>query len=735
MKKVLLKIGGMTCSACSSGLEKYLNKQDGIESASVNLVMNNANIQYDEKKLDLNKIENFIKKAGFESLGIDNFEKEEKKKNNQKYYLILLTILAAITLYISMGHMIGLPSIPFIDPSIYPVNYAIVLLVLSLIVCFMGRDILKNGYKNLIHKTPNMDTLVGLGVLSSILYSIYGTYMIITGHNEYTHTLYYESAVIILFFIKIGKYVENRNKDKTKEAIQELMMITPKHATVLKDGKEKQVTIDEISRGDIVICKPGEKIAVDGIVIEGITHIDESFITGESNPVKKEKGKNVIAGSINYEGTIKYEAKKIGKNSTVSEIVKLVVDATSTKAPIAKIADKISEYFVPAIMIIALVSGIIWFMIEKDFSFAINTFISVLVVACPCSLGLATPLAIVVASGEASRKGILIKNSESLENAHKVKTIVFDKTGTLTKGKLSIAKVNNYSKLPENEIIKIVSSIEAKSEHPIAKGVVMYAKEKGISLENVTDFKNIVGYGVSAKYEEKNYFVGNEKLLRENNILPKSDDEKKMQDDGNSILYLADDKEVLALIGVKDVIKENAKEVINKLNKKNINVVMLTGDNLRTAKVIAKSLNINKVIANVLPKAKAQEIEKLKNDGLVMMCGDGINDSISLVKADIGVSVESGTDIAMDSSDVVLMKDDLTKINSLIEISQKTVRNIKQNLFWAFFYNICMLPVAVGLFTPFGITINPMMAALAMTISSVTVTLNSLRLKRIIKNV
>ena len=735
MKKVLLKIGGMTCSACSSGLEKYLNKQDGIESASVNLVMNNANIQYDEKKLDLDKIENFIKKAGFESLGIDNFEKEEKKKSNQKYYLILLSVLAAITLYISMGHMIGLPSIPLIDPGIYPVNYAIILLVLSLIVCFMGRDILKNGYKNLIHKTPNMDTLVGLGVLSSILYSIYGTYMIITGHNEYTHTLYYESAVIILFFIKIGKYVENRNKDKTKEAIQELMMITPKHATVLKDGKEKQVTIDEINKGDIVICKPGEKIAVDGVGIEGITHIDESFITGESNPVKKEKGKNVMAGSINYEGTIKYEAQKIGKNSTVSEIVKLVVDATSTKAPIAKIADKISGYFVPAIMIIALVSGIIWFIIEKDFSFAINTFISVLVVACPCSLGLATPLAIVVASGEASRKGILIKNSESLENAHKVKTIVFDKTGTLTKGKLSVAKVNNYSKLPEDEIIKIASSIEAKSEHPIAKGVVMYAKEKNISLENVTDFKNIVGYGVSAKYEGKNYFVGNEKLLRENNILPKSDDEKELQDDGNSILYLADDAEVLALIGVKDVIKENAKEVIDKLNKKNINVVMLTGDNLRTAKVIAKSLNINKVIANVLPKAKALEIEKLKNDGLVMMCGDGINDSISLVKADIGVSVESGTDIAMDSSDIVLMKDDLTKINSLIEISQKTVRNIKQNLFWAFFYNMCMLPVAVGLLTPFGITINPMMAALAMTISSVTVTLNSLRLKRIIKNV
>ena len=435
MKKVLLKIGGMTCSACSSGLEKYLNKQDGIESAAVNLVMNNANIQYDEQKLDLKQIEKFVEKAGFESLGIDNFQKEEKKKNNQKYKLIALGVLAVTTLYISMGHMIGLPAIPYLDMHNNPINYAIALLVLALIACIFGWDILKNGYKNLIHKSPNMDTLVGLGVLSSIIYSLYGTFMILKGNMDYVNNLYYESAVIIIFFIKIGKYVENRNKDKTKEAISQLMMITPKHATVIRNGEQVQVTIDEIVQGDIILCKPGEKIAVDGEIVDGITHIDESFITGESMPVKKEKGKKVIAGSINYEGTIEYRAEKIGKESTVSEIVKLVVEATSTKAPIAKIADKISGYFVPIIMIIAVLAGIIWFAINQDVAWAINVFISVLVVACPCSLGLATPLSIVIASGEASKKGILIKNSEALENAHKVKTIVFDKTGTLTKGK------------------------------------------------------------------------------------------------------------------------------------------------------------------------------------------------------------------------------------------------------------------------------------------------------------
>ena len=517
------------------------------------------------------------------------------------------------------------------------------------------------------------------------------------------------------------------------------MMITPKHATVLRNGKQEQVTIDEIVKGDLVVCKPGEKIAVDGEIIEGTTHIDESFITGESMPVKKEKGRKVIAGSINYDGTIEYRAEKIGKDSTVSEIVKLVVEATSTKAPIAKIADKISEFFVPIIIIIAILSGIVWFAISKDISKAINTFISVLVVACPCSLGLATPLSIVIASGEASKKGILIKNSEALENAHKVKNIVFDKTGTLTKGKLSISKIYNYSNIKENDIIKIVSSVEAKSEHPIAKGIVRDAKERKITLEKVKEFKNVPGLGVTALYNGEKYIIGNKKLMDENNIKISDEilkDEEELQKSGNSILFLAKENNVLALLGVKDNVKENAKDVITKLKELGINVIMLTGDNEKTAKSIAKLIGIDNVIAGVMPKDKAKTIENLKKDnGLVMMCGDGINDSVSLVKADIGVSVGSGTDVAMDSSNVVLMNDNIEKIVDLIEISKKTIRNIKENLFWAFFYNLCMLPIAIGLLAPIGISINPMMASIAMTISSVTVTLNSLRLKRIIRKI
>ena len=572
------------------------------------------------------------------------------------------------------------------------------------------------------------------------------------------------------------------------------MMITPKHATVLRDGEQVQVTIDEINEGDIVVCKPGEKIAVDGEIVDGITHIDESFITGESMPVKKEKGKKVIAGSINYEGTIEYKAEKIGKNSTVSEIVKLVVEATSTKAPIAKIADKISGIFVPTIIVIAVLSGLVWFAINRDVSWAINVFISVLVVACPCSLGLATPLSIVIASGESSKKGILIKNSEALENAHKVKTVVFDKTGTLTKGKLSLSKIYNYTEnysnnqelkadgfenvetnsnekgkqLSDDDIIKIVASIESKSEHPIARGVVAEAKERKIELEKVKEFQNLAGLGVTALYNGEKYIIGNKKLMEQNGIeissknsvSEKADkklknqitsentiiekigleqvekDEEELQKAGNSILFVAKENELIALLGVKDNVKENAKDVVSKLKLFGINVVMLTGDNEKTAKAIANSIGIDNVIAGVMPRDKAKTIENLKkNNELVMMCGDGINDSISLVKADIGASVGNGTDVAMDSSNVVLMNNNLEKIVDLIEISGKTIRNIKQNLFWAFFYNLCMLPIAVGVLSPLGITINPMMASIAMTISSVTVTLNSLRLKRIIRKI
>ena len=731
MKKVLLKIDGMTCSACSTGLEKYLNKQDGIKQATVNLIMNNANIEYDDRKLNLEQVEKFVEKAGFLSLGIDNFEKEEKKKTNEKYKLLAITVISILVLYISMSHMVGLPVIPFLNMMIYPVNYAISLFILTTIVLILGKDILRNGYKNLIHKTPNMDTLVMIGVLASYIYSIYGTIQILKGHAMHVEELYYESSAVVIFFIEIGRYIENKNKDKTKDALQQLMTITPNNAVILKDGKEITVTLDEIQKGDIVICKPGEKIAVDGEVVEGTTHINESFITGESVPVKREKGSKVIAGSINYEGTIKYKAEKIGKESTVSEIVRLVTQATSTKAPIAKIADTISGYFVPVVLIIAFLAFCIWMLISKNFATAINIFVSILVVACPCSLGLATPLAIVIASGNASKKGILVKTSETLENAHKVKTICFDKTGTLTKGELSIYKLYNYSNIDEKEILKIVASIENKSEHPIARAIVKKAQDEKIKLEEIKEFKAIPGFGVEAIIESgEKYLIGNKKLMLENNIkIENEKDEQELVSDGNSILFVSSNNKIVALIGVKDILKENVKGVIKKLKQRKINLVMLTGDNEKTAEIIAKEIGIEKVISNVTPKEKAEQIKKLKEDGIVMMCGDGINDSVSLVTADIGVSVSSGTDIAMDSSQVVLMSDNLEKIDDLIDISKKTIRNIKQNLFWAFFYNICMIPIACGVLIPFGISMNPMIAAFAMTVSSLTVVLNALRLR------
>lgn len=732
MKKVLLKIDGMTCSACSSGLEKYLNKQDGIKQANVNLVMNNANIEYDEQKLTLEQVEKFIEKAGFTCLGIDTFEKESKKKGTEKYKLIAITIISLVILYISMAHMVGLPAIPFLNMMHHPVNYAIALLVLTVIVIILGRDILKNGYKNLIHKTPNMDTLVMIGVLASFIYSIYGTIQILKGNTQYVENLYYESAAIVIFFIEIGRYIENKNKDKTKEALKQLMTITPNNATILKDGQEVKVTLDEIKKGDIVICKPGEKIAVDGEVVQGTTHINESFITGESVPVKREVGSKVIAGSINYEGTIQYRAEKIGKESTVSEIVKLVAQATSTKAPIAKIADKISGYFVPTVLVIAIIIFGIWLIISKDFSVAINIFVSILVVACPCSLGLATPLAIVIASGNASRKGILVKSSETLENAHKVKTICFDKTGTLTKGTLTVSKIYNYSNKDEKELLKDIASLENKSEHPIARAIVNKAQEDNISLIDVKNFKAIPGFGIEGKTsDEKHYLIGNKKLMLESNVeLTNSEDEQKLISDGNSILFVSLNKKLVALLGVSDVIKDNVPQVIAELKSKNIDVVMLTGDNEKTANVIANQIGITNVVANVTPKEKSETINKLKEKGLVMMCGDGINDSVSLVTANIGVSVSSGTDIARDSAQVVIMNDNLERINDLLDISSKTVRNIKQNLFWAFFYNVCMIPIAAGILQPLGITLNPMIAAFSMTFSSLTVVLNALRLRR-----
>ena len=732
MKKIILSIEGMTCSACSNGLEKYLNKQNGVVNASVNLVMANAVIEYDEKILNQAKLEEFVAKAGFKSLGEFKEIKTENKNKKEKIKFVVFSILAILLMYISMGHMIGLPTLSIINPHENPINYTVTLLVFAIIFIFYGFDIIKNGYKNLIHATPNMDTLVGIGVLSSFLYSLFGMYKIINGDLSYIENLYFESTAIVIYFIKLGRYIDGISKDKTKEAIQKLVKITPNNATIKRDGVEKVVTIDEIVKGDIVVSKPGEKIAVDGEIVNGKAHLDESFITGESKPQMKTVGNKVIAGSLNYNGYIEYKAERIGRESTISEIVRLVLEATNTKAPIAKLADKVSGYFVPIVILLAIITFLIYLIFGSSFSEALITFVTILVIACPCSLGLATPLAIVVSEGVCASNGILVKKSEVLETSSKIDTVVFDKTGTLTYGKLKIAEIKNYSNLETKELMQIVGSVEAKSSHPISKAFESYLEENKISKLKIEGFEDVPGFGIIGKIKDDEIILGNAKILDKYSIENKFlDDEKELASKGNSIIYVAKNKTVIAMIGVNDVVRENVYQVIKELNKNKIQTIMLTGDNKETAEKIAKEIGITEVISNVLPSEKLEVIKKLKQESKhVMMCGDGINDSPALAISDVGVSVNSGTDIAMDSSDVILMRNDLESIVKLINISKKTIRNIKQNLFWAFFYNVLMIPIAMGILKPIGISINPMIASLAMVLSSITVILNALRLRK-----
>ena len=733
MKKVILSIGGMTCSACSSGLEKYLNKQVGIKSANVNLVMANASIEYDEKKLNLSQIEQFVKQAGFKSLGEFKEIKIESKNKKVKILFLIYTVLAIILMYISMGHMIKLPVISIFNPHENPIIYTVSLFLLSIAFVIYGYDILKNGYRNLIHRTPNMDTLVSVGVISSLIYSLYNMYKVLLGNYSFVMNLYFESAAIVVYFIKLGRYIDGLSKDKTKEAISKLVQITPNKATKLIDGKEQEVTLDEISKGDILVLKPGEKTAVDGKIVLGKAHFDEAFITGESRPVAKQEGNKILAGSINYDGYIQYKAERIGKESTISEIVKLVLEASNTKAPISKLADKASGIFVPVVFLIAIVSFILYMLITKDFNLSLTTFVTILVVACPCSLGLATPLAMVEAEGICTENGILVKKNEILEKAKNINTIVFDKTGTLTYGKLKISKINNYTQMKEEELLQIVGSIESESTHPIGKAFTDYMQEKKIEKLDVECFQNIAGMGIKAKIQENEILIGNSKMLCKFGITNNYEqDEKIITEEGNTIIYVVKNNEIISLIGVNDIVRKNAKEVIDYLNKNNIQTIMLTGDNEKTAKKIAIDLGINKVISNVMPNEKVKVIKELKEkEKIVMMCGDGINDSPALANADIGLSINTATDIAMDSADVILTSNDLTGIIKLIKISSKTIKNIKQNLFWAFFYNFLMIPIAIGVLKPIGISINPMIASLAMVFSSITVILNALRLRKI----
>lgn len=729
MKKIILKIEGMTCSACSLSLEKYLLKQEGIDDALVNLVMSSASITY-EDNITMDDLNRFVSEAGFKSLGLYN--ENEDKDNNRTKYFVVNGLLALLVLYISMSHMIHLPVIPFLHMINYPVNYSVCLFIFSLYFIYFGKDIIISGIKNIKYKSPNMDTLVTLGVISSFIFSTFNMIMILKGNNEYVENLYFESVCIILYLIKFGRYIDGISKEKTKDAIKGLVTITPNKAILFINNKEKKVSIDEVKKGDILIVKPGNRFAVDGVIVKGNAHIDESFISGESIPIKKSINDKVVAGSINLDGEVLYKAENIGRDSTISEIVRLVVEATNTKAPIARIADKVSGIFVPVVIFIALLTLIIHLILGASFNESIVYFVTVLVCACPCALGLATPLAIVVSEGLCAKNGILVKKSEILENVNKIDVIVFDKTGTLTYGNLRISKIINKSNYSDNDLIEIVSSLENKTAHPIASSFKEYSKTNNLKSLDVDDFKNIAGIGLSGTINDKSYLIGNNKLFDKykinNNMLR---EEKKLSLDGNSIVYVIEDKKVIGLIGVKDIIRDNAKDVINKLKNIDKRIIMLTGDNEIAADIIAKSIGIKEVIANVSPKDKSNKIKELKNKGFkVMMVGDGINDAPSLSLADIGVSLNSAIDIAADSAGVILMRNDLNSIYNLFDIGKRTLGNIKENLFWAFFYNACMIPISCGLFKFINITMNPMIAGLAMTLSSFTVIINALRLKR-----
>lgn len=728
MKKIILKIEGMTCSACSNGLEKYLKQQKGIEDVSVNLVMATASITY-EDHLTILDLENYIEDAGFKSLGEEKILAKEENKEKM-YPYIILGILGLFIMIVTMQHMLKIPVPTFLNMHKSPKSYSIILFLLTIPYLYYGIDIIKSGVKNLIHKMPNMDTLVTLGILSSYIYSIVGVILILLGNKSYVGKLYFESTIFVIYFIKLGRHISNQSKNKTKEAIQELVKITPNKAHK-KDGDSYiDVTIDEVKKEDILICFPGERVSVDGEITKGKTTMDESFITGESLPVEKMVGKKVIAGSINFDNAIEYKAERIGRDSTISEIVHLVVEASNTKTKIAKIADKICSYFVPTVTLIAILTWIIQFIITKDLGTSITHFVTVLVVACPCSLGLATPLALVVSVGMGAKKGILIKDSESLEVASKIDTILFDKTGTLTYGTLSISEINNHSDLEEKEILNILTSLEKYSTHPLSVGINKYAKEEKIlaDLDLVTE--ELPGFGLKGKDEKNVYYAGSAALLKKLDIINSYEaEEKKMSEEGNSIIYLVKNKKVIATFGLRDVIRKESKALIKKLKDRKIDVVMLTGDNETTANRIAKEIGLDHVIAGVSPKDKTKKIKEYLEEGKkVMMVGDGINDAPSITTATIGVSLSSGTDIATNAANVVLVSNNIERIIDFIDLSKRTMRNIKENLFWAFIYNLLMIPIATGIIPKIQIT--PMIACIAMILSSITVTLNSLRLKK-----
>lgn len=764
-------VTGMTCSACSSHVEKSVSKLTGVENVSVNLLTNSMQVEFDENKLDTAGIIKAVEDAGYGAAVKDEHAKfgaktsgqsgsqennglsaVEQNVKNMKKRLIVSLIFWIPLMYVSMGHMIyqwlNIPMPPFTMNFLHgnenAITYAFTQFLLLLPILIANQKYFKNGFKTLWHRSPNMDSLIAIGAGAAILYGIFAIYRIgyAMGHgdmmvvHQYAHDLYFESAGTILTLITIGKYLETKSKGKTSEAITKLLNLAPKTVTVVRDGVEQVIDATDVEKGEIFLVKPGESVAVDGIVLEGKSSFDESAITGESIPVPKQEGDTIVSASMNKSGLIRAKATKVGEDTTIAQIIRLVEEASSSKAPIAKMADKIAGVFVPTVITIALITGIIWLISGATFEFAMSTAIAVLVISCPCALGLATPVAIMVGTGKGAENGILIKSGDALETAHQIDTVVLDKTGTITQGKPVVTDIicaagKNADK---TQLLQIAGSLEKGSEHPLAEAIVNYCVTNNISLEKVTDFNALFGKGIEGTVSGTHYFAGNEKMMEEKGISLSTEQKNQIQalaKQGRTPLLFADGKQFLGIVAVADVVKPTSKEAVQKFRDYGIHVIMLTGDNEVTAQAIKEQVGIDEVIAGVLPTQKEEKISALKQAGhKVAMIGDGVNDAPALASADVGIAIGAGTDVAIESADIVLMKNDLLDAVGAVKLSRAVIRNIKENLFWAFFYNSIGIPLAAGVLYPlFQIKLNPMFGAAAMSLSSVCVVSNALRLR------
>ena len=746
MKREVLKISGMTCAACSARIEKVVSKIEGVESVTVNLTTEKLSAYIDEEVADVQKIKAAVERAGFGwselKEGSQQADEDRQKKEREINLLWKKFIVSAVfslpLLYISMGSMLSflsfLPIPEYLEPMNYPLNFALVQILLTIPVLIAGNRFYVVGFRAIRMKSPNMDSLIAMGTTAALIYSLYSTWQIYQGNMGFVEGLYFETAGVIITLILLGKSMEAVSKGRTSEAIKKLMGLAPKTATVIKNGKEIEISIDDVEENDIVLVKPGAKIPVDGEITEGFTSVDESMLTGESMPVDKKVGDSVFAATINKNGLIRFRATKVGDNTALAQIIKLIEDAQQSKAPIAQMADIVSGYFVPTVFVIAIASFALWMLSGETLSFSLTIFVSVLVIACPCALGLATPTAIMVGTGKGAENGILIKGGEALETTHKINTIIFDKTGTITEGKPTVTDIITTGTMDSDSLLQITASAEKGSEHPLGDAIVKSAEDKGLELYPIEHFESITGQGINATIQGKQLLIGNIRLMQEMNIAVEAvlADADTLAAQGKTPMYIALDSKLAGIIAVADVVKPGSAKAVKKLMEMGIEVAMITGDNRRTAEAIAKQVGITRVLSEVLPQDKSGEVKKLQQEGRrVAMVGDGINDAPALVQSDIGIAIGSGTDVAMESADIVLMHSDLMDVVTAIQLSKSTIRNIKQNLFWAFAYNVAGIPLAAGVLHIFGgPLLNPIFAAAAMSLSSVSVLSNALRLRR-----